>query len=319
LTTDPTSLTHACTLSLLLYISLSQTTPQEYLDTQLRKRGYSTKRYATLNSAYYKKPTDLQMASYNIYLINLVRNDDLETFQECMTCGLSPNACNSFGESLVHYVCRRSDAPFLQVLVNAGASCLVSDGHGRTPLHDACCSLDAVRILLQQDKQLLHMADARGYLPLEYVRPEHFAVWKVFLEAALDLYWPVIRSAGDDVPLVALQGGAIQLPDPSNALSLELATLVASGSMAPEEAKFLNPESTEDCYEFSNYDNNSSLESWDTDDDESSCCSEDSSWEEDDEAVGTLAYGKIDDSGTWEAHMSFLGALVLDEKETSTA
>jgi hypothetical protein len=55
----------------------------------LRGRGYSTKRYETLNTAYHSKPTPLQEASYDVYLIGLVRKDNVEAFSEMMSCGVS--------------------------------------------------------------------------------------------------------------------------------------------------------------------------------------------------------------------------------------
>lgn len=110
--------------------------PQAYLDAMIRSRGYSTSRFKTLQTAYYNKPTSLQQASYDINLIELVRQGEVAKFRELMSAGISPNPCNQYGESLVHMICRRGAKEFLEILIENGCSLQVADDYGRTPLHD---------------------------------------------------------------------------------------------------------------------------------------------------------------------------------------
>ena len=110
------------------------------MDAKIRFQGYSTRRFKTLQSAYYNKPTPLQNASYGIHLIDAVKTCDYDKIQSLLGAGISPKPCNNYGESLVHMVCRRGDAKALKLFffINHGANLQVSDDYSRTPLHDCC-------------------------------------------------------------------------------------------------------------------------------------------------------------------------------------
>jgi hypothetical protein len=221
--------------------------PQVYLDAMIRSQGYSTKKFQTLQSAYYNKPTLLQLASYHIHLINVVKAYDYDLLKSVMGSGISPNPCNSFGESLVHMVSRRGDAKALHIMIDNGCKLQVADDYGRTPLHDCCWAakpaFDVAEYILEIDVRLMHMTDCRGDSPLSYVRKEHWAIWIEFLEKKKDIFWPQRDLANDgeeDPPSLAMLGANTQtLPAPANALTIELAAMVVSGKMQPEEAKFL--------------------------------------------------------------------------------
>jgi hypothetical protein len=101
--------------------------PKIFYDNLLRSRGYSAKNFYSLE-LYYCSPTPLQKASYGNELVRAVRESDADLLKRILTCGLSPNPCNAFGESLVHTVCRRGDFKLLKVMVEAGCSFQVSDG-----------------------------------------------------------------------------------------------------------------------------------------------------------------------------------------------
>jgi Ankyrin repeats (3 copies) len=219
--------------------------PQQYLDAMIQSRGYSADKHETLLTGYYNKPTPLQLASYGVYVIELVRNADVDGMQEVMDLGLSPNACNTHGESILHNICRRGDVQMLDVLLQAGCEIQVSDDNGRTPLHDACWSAEPnfalVEKILERDIRLLYMADNRGHLPLSYIRQDHWSEWLQFLESKKNLFWPrVLRSDEYPVPeLTYLMPHSRLIPDPENAPSLELAGMVAGAKLTPNEAYFL--------------------------------------------------------------------------------
>ena len=118
--------------------------PQAYLDVLTNARGYSTRRYRTLQTGYYSKPTAFQQASYNVYLVKLVRANKIDELRSVFQAGISPNPCNAYGESLVHMVARRGDHELLNMMLECGTSIQVSDDYGRTPLHDACCKCPAL-------------------------------------------------------------------------------------------------------------------------------------------------------------------------------
>jgi len=220
--------------------------PQGYLDSLLRQRGYSTQKYRTLESSYYNKPTPLQLSSYHTSLVSMVRDKDEKHTRDLISCGLSPNPCNTHGESVIHGICRRNDYRILQLMISMGASVQVSDDQGRTPLHEACWGATncfaTVDVVLQQDPRLIHMMDARGATPLSFVRTENWPSWIKFLRSRMDLYWP-LRDADDDVqgppPRALEEPHSRPLPDPKDPLTPELAAMVAAGRITPQEAEFL--------------------------------------------------------------------------------
>jgi len=161
-----------------------------------------------------------------------------------MQAGISPNPCNAYGESLVHMVCRRGDHELLKMLlVDVGTSIQVSDDYGRTPLHDACWAatpcFETVQMIADKDMALFHMTDSRGAVPLSYVRREHWPLWIEFLESKKDDWWPQKTEEDSPAPLIDVAPNERPIPGPINALSIELAGMVASGIMSPEEAALL--------------------------------------------------------------------------------
>ena len=240
----------------------------------IRSRGYSTKRFKTLQSAYYNKPTPLQQASYHVHLIDLVRDNDVTRLDELISCGISANPCNNYGESLVHMLCRRGDHPLLEVLLRHGCSLAVADDYGRTPLHDACWAaqpaFSVVELIAQTDIRLFHMIDARGAVPLSYVRKEHAAAWVDFLDSKKDEYWPVrnvaVEGEQGPPPLCLEAANSRPIRDPENALTVELAGMVASGRMEPEEAQFLKHDLDGDATQECTIDDEES--DWDSDDED---------------------------------------------------
>jgi Ankyrin repeats (many copies) len=211
----------------------------------VKSRGYSATKHATLASAYYNKPTPHQIASYRVYLIDLIRDGNTEAVQEVLGLGLSPNACNQHGESIVHSVCRRSDVQMLDVLIHAGCDIQISDDCGRTLLHDACWAAEPnfplVEKLLEKDLRLLYMMDARGNLPLSYTRKIHWSDWLQFLQSKKDVYWPRGNPTGicDAPELVLALPNSRPLRNPTISLSLELTRMVAGGKLKPKEAHFM--------------------------------------------------------------------------------
>jgi Ankyrin repeats (3 copies) len=221
--------------------------PQEYLDSIMKSRGYPTRRYKALDTGYRNKSTPLQLASYDVYLINLVRQGDTKTFRAIFQSGISSNPCNANGESLLHTVCRRGNPKFLRIMLEEAKSTVqVADDFGRTPLHDCLWSaepcFDKVKLLLDQDVYLMQLADARGALPLSYTRQEHWGIWNQFLDDIKDCYWPPPRSASishNEPPLTLLQPNSQGVKDPANALPPCIAAMVAGGRLSPEEGVFL--------------------------------------------------------------------------------
>jgi Ankyrin repeats (many copies) len=216
-------------------------TPQKYLESLLRSRGYSSECYEVLASGYHNRPTQLQQACYGVYTVDVVRRNDDRTLATLFELGLHPNACNAYGESLVHLACRRGSFQALQVMIHNNCLVQVADDYGRTPLHDLCWATQpcyqSAAIVLEIDPRLLFMKDARGATPLSYARKEHWADWIRFLEAHKEEYWP--KRYNDEAqrppPLTQQSPNSTPIPDPKDPLSIRLATLVASGKISVEE------------------------------------------------------------------------------------
>jgi hypothetical protein len=250
----------------------------------IRSRGYSAATYSTLKGAYHNKPTPYQLASYGVYVINLIRNSNIEGLQEVLDAGLSPNACNAHGESIVHNVCRRCDVQVLNVLLEAGCEIQISDDNGRTPLHDACWAPEPnfplVEKLLERDIRLLYMADSHGHLPLSYTRQDQWSEWLQFLQSKKDMYWPRNTSSDSAPAMALLEPHSRPIPNPENALSIQLALMVAGGKLKPKEAsllKLLEEESSpDDGSDDDDYDDEDSETSYDSDEDSESNSDSDS-------------------------------------------
>lgn len=105
----------------------------------------------------------------------------------------SMTACNRFSESIVHMACRRASAEIVQFLITHDAEIDIVDDYGRTPLHDACWRpeprFDIVTLLLDANLDLLRYQDARGFIPLQYVREDHWLHWCAYLFNQIEKYW----------------------------------------------------------------------------------------------------------------------------------
>ena len=103
------------------------------------------------------------------------------------------DACNRFGESIVHMACRRAEVDVVDFLLSNGGDKWFVDDFGRTPLHDACWRseprFDVVTLLLDRNLDLLRVMDVRGSNPLNYVREEHWVQWCAYFFHQKEKYW----------------------------------------------------------------------------------------------------------------------------------
>ena len=211
----------------------------------LMSRSYSPTTHSTLSTAYYNAPSALQLASFGLYFTDLVQQGRVDKLSEALDVGLSPNACNVHGESIVHTACRLANVKTFDVLIEAGCDIQISDDYGRTPLHDACGAtepnFELVEKLLSIDRQLLFLADKRGHLPLSYTRQRHWSRWLQFLESKKDDYWPHCHGvdANGTSDLTILMPHSRPVRDPKNACSIHIARMVAVGKLKPSEVAIL--------------------------------------------------------------------------------
>lgn len=217
----------------------SEMTPQSFFRDILVKHGYDPEyRLKADDSGYDAVPSALQLASFGTHLVKAVHTSDSAMLSKLLECGLSPNPCNQFRDSIVDLVCKRANYPIFECLLEHGTDLQVVDGFGRTPLHHACWASTfcrpIVESILERDPIQFFLEDKHGQTPLEYVRHDMAGEWMDFLEEVATKYWPVggqpprILSPKDRRP----EG---HLVDPPEALSLSLASMVSSGAIMPEQ------------------------------------------------------------------------------------
>jgi hypothetical protein len=248
--------------------------PQAFLDKELKARGYSIKKYVSLEGGYFNRPTLLQKASFGSRMNEAVITSDANLLRRLLDAGLSPNPCNDFGESLIHRVCRRGDDKLLSLLLEKGCSLQIADDYGRTPLHDALWKADpspeVLRLVLGNDKHLIRLKDARGFVPLDYVRKEVYPDVIKFLKSNMDEYFPKrAANAGKEAapPLTKKKPDSTPIPDPRLGISPQSAALVANGEIEPEDALDWDEDSYDSDYD-SEYDSDDSEDGEDYYDDE---------------------------------------------------
>lgn len=248
----------------------SETTPQGYLEAELRRRNYSTKKYVSLEGGYYCRPTLLQKASFGTRMNEAIIKSDGVLLRRLLDVGLSPNPCNEYGESLVHRVCRRGDHGLLQILLEKGCCLQIADDYGRTPLHDAFWkanpSIEVLNLILKTDKDLIRLMDCRGFTPLAYVRKEAHADVVEYLKTAMDAFFPPRSPAAGPEPappLTKKKPDSTPVPDPRMALAPQSAALVANGEIEPEDALDWDDDSSYD----SEYDSDDDDDSYYSDSD----------------------------------------------------
>jgi len=219
-------------------ITASSKSPQDVLDSILQQRGYSIKRIKADDAGYEAVPSALQLASFGTHLVRAVHTSDTDTLSSLLECGLSPNPCNQFRDSIIDLVCKRANETVFQCLLNHGSELQVVDGFGRTPLHHAAWASEfsrfIVEAILQRDPIQLFIEDKHGQTPLEYVRKDLYLDWIEFLDDCASTYWPI---GGDPPRLVPPREGrpAGHVEDPANAISVTLAAMVSAGNVTPQQ------------------------------------------------------------------------------------
>ena len=226
--------------------------PQGWIESFLQGRGYSTERHNTVTTSYFNSPTPLQLASYSAKSVQLSTSVNHEDeLRQMLACGISLNACNIHCETLMHKACRLGFHQVLRVFLEFSPELKVCDSQGRTLLHDTCWgarpSFQAFSLLIQEEPELLFMADCRGACPLDYVQKEHYSFWTDFLEHNADRFWPCLDREQPQVPTAVSEApNSRPIEAPHNALPCELAALVAAGRMKPEEALILTAQADKD-------------------------------------------------------------------------
>jgi len=167
--------------------------PSDYARAAFKANGFGDFESIVKDSeARFVPPTAAMLAAYGTEILMAVRNNNLERAKELYAEGAFQhgcNACNRFGESILHIACRRGHLGMVKFLIDeVGLSCTtIRDDYHRTPLHDAFwtskASPETVEYLMKQPHVigLLLCKDKRGFTPLDYSRGEDRGRWLRFL------------------------------------------------------------------------------------------------------------------------------------------
>lgn len=212
----------------------SQINPFDFLKSMLTERGYT---FATIKSSevgYMTDPSPLQLASFGTTLIKAVHSSDIALLSSLLGCGLSPNPCNQFRDHTLGWVCRKAQDSVFRCFLEHHAEIKFCDAFGRTPLHHAAWadifSPLIVTEILKRDKIQFFLEDNNGQTPLEYVPSKLTTQWIAYLDIHKDELFPK-----KGPPLAVTKRDQFHLPDPPNAVSVDLARLLSSGQLQPEQ------------------------------------------------------------------------------------
>ena len=206
-------------------------------------------------------------------MLDIVKHNKTLEFRAMLEAGLSPNACNAHGESLLHMVCRHGQVRMFRILVEFFVDPRQTDDCGRTPLHEACLSsapsFEIIRWLIRSDPGFLFLIDERGSLPLDLVNKSLWPQFHQFIEHTVDEFFPKSNSGMDISPgLCNVQPNSRPVRPAWNAISPFLARQVASGALAPHEVSIEEFMPLSDKEDDSSYSSESECSSYTSDDDD---------------------------------------------------
>lgn len=160
--------------------------PSQYMERLFSRNGVFTADMRRIASKP-PPPSDEAIDAYDMEILSAVRRGDLLRVKQLHQDGKSLNACNRFGESLLHIACRRGYAELADYMINeANVSPEVCDDMGRTAFHDILWSptvntktMDIMLRATSPDELL--KKDMRGHTPFHYAPPKHWEAWLQYL------------------------------------------------------------------------------------------------------------------------------------------
>lgn len=161
--------------------------PHHYLMECLERLGINAKvmRFDEVHDLF-EEPKQTEIDAYGFEALDAVRQRNIEKLKQFHADGKPLKCSNRFGESILHLACRKGFCDVVDFLVSqADVPVWVKDDFGRTPLSDACWTIepnfDLMDVLISKAPDLLLVSDARGHTPLAYVRREHWDLWTEYL------------------------------------------------------------------------------------------------------------------------------------------
>lgn len=166
------------------------------LENILKEQGLDFRKipYDEAPDDFFVEVTDDNIKAYTTEILNAVRSQDIKKLETMLKEGHCMQACNKFGESILHLACRRGNTDVVRFLIEkAQISINIKDDYGRTPMHDACWvshpNFELVTLLIKKNPDLLLIKDKRGCIPLQYVKA-NISLWVSFLNEHKSLMNP---------------------------------------------------------------------------------------------------------------------------------
>lgn len=115
--------------------------------------------------------TDNQLAKLDSQYSPIVNLHSIRDINQLVVRGYDINSAPE-GDTVLHAACRYRDAALVRYSLDVGGDCNVTDDHGMTPLHVACCMGDDVIInmLIIAYPGAQYIKDSRGHVPDYYKR-----------------------------------------------------------------------------------------------------------------------------------------------------
>jgi len=191
--------------------------PKDYVKSAFAANGYDVVKQVEITThciERFQTPTSAQLEQYSTDILLAVRNNDLPKAKSLYEEGkFNSNACNRFGESILHIACRRGHLAMVQFFIEEVGMKVheIRDDYHRTPLHDAFwtskASPQVIAYLFKQPNviELLLLQDKRGYTPLDYARSEDRSKWLYFLWERKHLLVPTIKMNNKIDELIVLE------------------------------------------------------------------------------------------------------------------
>jgi ankyrin repeat protein len=158
--------------------------PAEFIRHIFEENGLTVE--SSRDQDYFLQTTPEMVDAYDKPLLQAIRERDLERLKSMHREGKTLQACNRFGESVIHMACRNGLTDIVKFLVKeANVSLFVRDDYGRTPIHDACWTvnpnMELMDFLITEAPEMFGLSDVRGHTPFSYARKNHWEIWIPFL------------------------------------------------------------------------------------------------------------------------------------------
>ena len=165
--------------------TFERSNPDKFLQSLLQRQDMTYKTVSSMSlTGFFTKPTE----TYDLNLIQAVRNGDIDSLRLKAELGQTMQCANTFGHTLIHTAARRGATEIVRFFLTEAndVSPKVVCDMGRTPLHDACWTakpnFEIIELLLDASPDLLFITDKRGFTPMAYVPKENWCQWCIFLE-----------------------------------------------------------------------------------------------------------------------------------------